>query len=71
MAGRGTPATAMLAKLGVAHSVHVYDHDPRRGSFGLEASDALGVPPERVFLLPSKVEHDDKGKGSRADFSLR
>jgi len=29
------------------------------------------VPPERVFLLPSKVEHDDKGKGSRADFSLR
>uniref|UniRef100_Q47FN3 DUF748 domain-containing protein n=1 Tax=Dechloromonas aromatica (strain RCB) TaxID=159087 RepID=Q47FN3_DECAR len=29
------------------------------------------VPPERVFLLPSKVEHDDKGTGSRADFSLR
>ena len=29
------------------------------------------VPPERVFLLPPKVEHDDKGKGSRADFSLR
>ena len=29
------------------------------------------VPPERVFLLPSKVEHDDKGKGGRADFSLR
>lgn len=29
------------------------------------------VPPERVFLLPPKVEHDDKGKGSRTDFSLR
>ncbi|UCV27110.1 DUF748 domain-containing protein [Ferribacterium limneticum] len=29
------------------------------------------VPPERVFLLPPKVERDDKGKGSRADFSLR
>lgn len=29
------------------------------------------VPPERVFLLPPKVEHDDQGKGSRADFSLR
>ena len=29
------------------------------------------VPPERVFLLPPKVEHDDKGKGSRVDFSLR
>jgi Cys-tRNA(Pro)/Cys-tRNA(Cys) deacylase len=49
VAGRGTPATALLARLGIAHSVHVYDHDPRRGAYGLEASDALGVPPERVF----------------------
>ena len=49
MAGRGTPATALLARLGIAHSVHIYDHDPRRGAYGLEASDALGVPPERVF----------------------
>jgi len=29
--------------------VHVYDHDPRRGAYGLEASDALGVAPEQVF----------------------
>ena len=29
------------------------------------------VPTERVFLLPPKVEKDDKGKASRADFSLR
>ena len=29
--------------------MHVYDHDPRRGAYGLEASDALGVAPERVF----------------------
>ena len=29
--------------------MRVYDHDPRRGAYGLEASDALGVPPERVF----------------------
>ena len=49
MAGRGTPATALLAKLGIKHAVHVYEHDPRRGSYGLEASDALGIPPERVF----------------------
>jgi Cys-tRNA(Pro)/Cys-tRNA(Cys) deacylase len=49
MAGRGTPATALLARLGVAHSVHTYDHDPRHPSFGREASDALGVAPERVF----------------------
>ncbi|TXT30012.1 MAG: hypothetical protein FD131_2022 [Rhodocyclaceae bacterium] len=29
------------------------------------------VPPERVFLLPSKVEADEKGKASRVDFSLK
>ena len=49
MAGRGTPATALLTKLGIKHAVHVYEHDPRRASYGLEASDALGIPPERVF----------------------
>jgi Cys-tRNA(Pro)/Cys-tRNA(Cys) deacylase len=49
MAGGGTPATVLLARLGIAHSVHRYDHDPRRGSYGLEASDALGIAPERVF----------------------
>jgi Cys-tRNA(Pro)/Cys-tRNA(Cys) deacylase len=49
MAGGGTPATALLARLGIAHSVHRYQHDPRHPNFGLEASDALGVAPERVF----------------------
>lgn len=49
MAGRGTPATTLLANQGIAHTVHAYDHDPRRGSYGLEASEALGLPPERVF----------------------
>lgn len=29
------------------------------------------VPPERVFLLPAKVEADEKGKASRVDFSLK
>ena len=45
----GNAAIALLARLGIAHSVHIYDHDPRRGAYGLEASDALGVAPERVF----------------------
>ena len=48
MAGQQTPATALLSKLGIAHSVHAYEHDPRRG-YGLEASEVLGVPAERVF----------------------
>ena len=33
----------------MVHSVHSYDHDPRHGAYGLEASDALGVATERVF----------------------
>ena len=49
MAGRGTPATALLAKQRIAHTVHAYEHDPRRAGYGQEASDALGVAPERVF----------------------
>ena len=49
MAGRGTPATALLGKLGIAHSVLAYPHDPRHGSYGAEAAEALGVAPEQVF----------------------
>jgi Cys-tRNA(Pro)/Cys-tRNA(Cys) deacylase len=50
MAGRGgTRATELLAKLGIRHVVHRYDHDPRHPSYGQEASEALGVRPERVF----------------------
>lgn len=49
MAGRGTPATALLSRQRIPHTVHTYDHDPRQGSYGLEASDALGIPPGRVF----------------------
>ncbi|OXM52156.1 Cys-tRNA(Pro) deacylase [Amycolatopsis alba] len=49
MAGKGTPATALLAKQKVAHVLHAYDHDPRAGSYGLEAVEALGLDPERVF----------------------
>jgi Cys-tRNA(Pro)/Cys-tRNA(Cys) deacylase len=49
VAGQQTPATAVLGKLGIAYSVHAYEHDPRRGSYGLEASEVLGVAAERVF----------------------
>lgn len=49
MAGRGTRATELLSRLGIPHTVHRYEHDPQSGSYGLEASAALGVPPERVF----------------------
>jgi Cys-tRNA(Pro)/Cys-tRNA(Cys) deacylase len=49
VAGRGTRATDLLARLAIPHSVHRYEHDPQHGSYGLEASTALGVSPERVF----------------------
>jgi Cys-tRNA(Pro)/Cys-tRNA(Cys) deacylase len=49
VAGRGTAATDLLARLGIPHTVHAYAHDPRHGSYGTEASEALGVPPGRVL----------------------
>ena len=45
----GTPATVALTRVGVPFTLHPYDHDPRAESFGLEAAESLGVPPERVF----------------------
>lgn len=49
MAGKGTPATAVLVKQQIAHTLHTYDHDPKHDSYGLEAAEALGVEPARVF----------------------
>jgi Cys-tRNA(Pro)/Cys-tRNA(Cys) deacylase len=45
----GTRATQQLARQGIEHTVHRYEHDPRHPSYGQEASEALGVPPGRVF----------------------
>ncbi|WP_416371818.1 Cys-tRNA(Pro) deacylase [Mumia zhuanghuii] len=45
----GTPATRALEASGVPWTAHPYDHDPRAASYGLEAADALGVPPAQVF----------------------
>lgn len=44
-----TPATVALHRAGVAYTLLPYDHDPRALSFGLEAAEALGVDPDRVF----------------------
>jgi Cys-tRNA(Pro)/Cys-tRNA(Cys) deacylase len=48
VAGKGTPATALLAKQGVAHRVHSYDHGAGQ-AYGPEAAERLGLDPERVF----------------------
>ena len=49
MAGRGTAATIALERAKIPFTLHEYAHDPRHGSYGLEASEALGIPPERMF----------------------
>lgn len=45
----GTPATVALDAAGVAYTLHPYDHDPAAASFGMEAAEALGIEPARVF----------------------
>lgn len=45
----GTPATVALTALGIAFTLHPYEHDPATPSYGLEAAAVLGVDPARVF----------------------
>jgi Cys-tRNA(Pro)/Cys-tRNA(Cys) deacylase len=45
----GTPATVALTRAGIAFTLHEYAHDPRAESYGLEAAEALGLDPARVF----------------------
>jgi Cys-tRNA(Pro)/Cys-tRNA(Cys) deacylase len=45
----GTPATVALTRAGVAFTTHSYEHDPTATSYGLEAAEVLGLPPEQVF----------------------
>ncbi|QFU86342.1 Cys-tRNA(Pro) deacylase [Amycolatopsis sp. YIM 10] len=49
MAGKGTPATALLVKQKITHKLHAYEHDPRHESYGGEAAEILGLDPARVF----------------------
>ena len=44
-----TRATQTLERLGVTFALHTYAYDPDAASIGLQAAEALGVPPERVL----------------------
>jgi Cys-tRNA(Pro)/Cys-tRNA(Cys) deacylase len=46
---KATRATTMLAKAGVAFTVHSYDYDPDADSIGMQAAEALGESPARVL----------------------
>lgn len=49
MSGRGTPAVTALTRAGVDHALHEYGHQPGGAGFALEAAEALGLDPARVF----------------------
>ena len=49
MTSAGTPATDALKAAAVDFTLRAYEHDPRATSYGLEAAEALGVDPDRVF----------------------
>ncbi|NMJ43478.1 Cys-tRNA(Pro) deacylase [Roseomonas sp. JC162] len=46
---KATRATTMLAKAGVAFTVHTYAYDPDADSIGMQAAEALGESPARVL----------------------
>ena len=51
-ASAATPGLARLVEAGIEHTVRGYDHDEAASGtvgYGLEAANALGVDPERVF----------------------
>lgn len=47
--GQGTPATALLRRLRVTHSLHPYDVPVDSPHYGERVAAALGVPPAQVL----------------------
>ena len=80
MAARDTPATSAARRAGIAFQVHEYEHDPKAQSYGMEAAEALGLEPARVFktlvadldgtltvcIVPVAGELDLRSLGKRA-----
>ena len=54
-----TPATKALQKLGVKFTLHTYVYDSDAESIGMQAAEALGVPPFRM-LKTLMAEVDDR-----------
>lgn len=44
-----TPAINELRRVGIAHSIHSYEHEPSAASYGGAAAQRLGLDPARVF----------------------
>jgi len=46
---KATPATTVLEKAGIAFTLHEYDYDPNAARIGMQAAEALGIPPARLL----------------------
>jgi Cys-tRNA(Pro)/Cys-tRNA(Cys) deacylase len=46
---KATPATSALQKAGIAFTLHEYDYDPDAPRIGMQAAEALGIPPARLL----------------------
>jgi Cys-tRNA(Pro)/Cys-tRNA(Cys) deacylase len=80
VAGKKTPAIVAAERAGIWFAVHEYAHDPKAGSYGLEAAEKLGVDPDRVLktlvvdvggtltvaVVPVAAQLDLKALGKRA-----
>lgn len=55
-----TPAVEAARAAGIDFELAEYEHDPRAESYGLEAAEAMGVPPDRVYK--TLVAQTDDGK---------
>jgi Cys-tRNA(Pro)/Cys-tRNA(Cys) deacylase len=76
---RETPATKLARAAGIEFHLHEYEHDPRAEAFGMEAAEALGLDPARVFktlvvdlageltvcLIPAAAQLDTRALGKR------
>ena len=52
-----TPGVDAARAAGIAFEIAQYEHNPRSTAYGLEAAEALGVPPERMFkTLVTKLD---------------
>jgi Cys-tRNA(Pro)/Cys-tRNA(Cys) deacylase len=56
---KGTPATLVLEKAGVAFTAVTYDYDPDADRIGLQAAEAMGVMPG-IVLKTLMAEVDGK-----------
>lgn len=55
-----TPAVTAAKRAGISFELHQYQHDPGAESYGLEAAEALELPPAQVFKTLVAVLDDGR-----------